>query len=82
MPATIKLDSLRDLISARSVQDVALIGAAPDGFALQVRVGMETRVLQTKRDKIRFFKNLETARRFIRNDLGLARFTVDTANMP
>ena len=81
MSQTVSLHTLRDLAAAGALRDVELVGTS-EGFVVQVTFGMERRVLETKLRRVRFFKNLDTARRFLRNDVGVSRFVVDTAEVP
>lgn len=68
---------LRELVRAGVARDVTAV-ADGDRWRIEVRVGMEARVLQTKRRSIRHFKSIDTLTRYLK-DLGVAQWQMDAA---
>ncbi len=78
MPAAVvKLATLRELIDAKSVRTVSIVGGK-GGWAVSVRVGQAERVLAGKDGAPRRFARLDTAARQLL-DLGLVSFEVHGA---
>ena len=75
--AVVKLATLRELIDAKSVRTVSIVGGK-GGWAVSVRVGQAERVLAGKDGAPRRFARLDTAARQLL-DLGLVSFEVHGA---
>jgi hypothetical protein len=70
---------IRDLVKARTIQSATILGQ-PGGWAVLVRYGVAEQVVAAQRArKPRLWRNLNTAAAYVRDELGLPRFEVDTA---
>jgi hypothetical protein len=74
----IKLESLRELVSAGSVKSATILGQK-GGYAVVASVGMHQRPLGTKFGDVRMFGSTDTAVKVLR-DLGLFIFHLDVSN--
>ncbi|PIV32654.1 MAG: hypothetical protein COS34_11960 [Lysobacterales bacterium CG02_land_8_20_14_3_00_62_12] len=74
----IKLESLRELVAAGSIQSATIQGQK-GGYAIVASIGMQQRPLGTKFGDVRVFGNTDTAVKLLR-DLGLFQFNLDVSN--
>lgn len=77
MLATIRENTLRELIETNSIRTAYLVGQS-GGYAITVRCGETERLLATTRGEVRLFK-LNNAADFLRS-IGLDKFEVDCTN--
>jgi hypothetical protein len=71
--------AIRDLVEARTIQGATILGQ-PGGWAVLVRHGATEQAVAAQRArKPRLWRNLNTAAAYVRDELGLPRFDVDTA---
>ncbi|BBD80761.1 hypothetical protein [Aerosticca soli] len=78
MTRPIKIETLRELVSAGSVQSATIMGQK-GGYAVLVDVGMQQRPLGTKYGKARMFATTDTAVKALR-EIGMQRFKVDVTH--
>lgn len=80
MPATasVRLDTLRELVAAGSVRSATLLGQR-GGFAVLVRIGMSERLLANRAGQPRLYAKLDTAAKDLRA-WGLGEFAVNVAH--
>jgi hypothetical protein len=73
--------NLKQLSEAGGIRSVHLVPVG-DRFALRARIGMIERTLRPAhgRPTPRLFKSIDSAARFVRNDLRLPNLEVDLAN--
>ena len=76
--APIKLETLRELVSAGAVKSATILGQK-GGYAVLANIGMQDRSLVIKYGEVRMFASTDTAVKALR-DAGLARFTLDVTN--
>lgn len=76
--ATVKIETLRELIAAGSVRSATLLGQR-GGYAVLVRVGLQERILANRVGNARLYARLDTAAKDLR-EMGLAEFGVNVAN--
>lgn len=76
--ATVKIETLRELIAAGSVRSATLLGQR-GGYAVLIQVGTQERVLANRTGAARLYARLDTAAKDLR-ELGLAEFGVNAAN--
>ncbi|MHB8309047.1 MAG: hypothetical protein ACYC97_13325 [Metallibacterium sp.] len=74
-PALIKLDNLRMLAEAGSVRAASIIGQR-GGYAVVAQVGMQTRTLATKYNRVRMFGSADAAAKLLR-EAGIGQTTLD-----
>lgn len=79
MTATVKLATARELVAAGAVRHATLLGQK-GGYAILLRVGMKDQLLATKAGAPRVFAQLHRAAGLLRDELGVARFDVDTTH--
>jgi len=71
---------MKSLADAKAIQGVTILGQ-PGGWSILVRYGALERVIAAQRAcKPRLWRNLNTAATFVRDELKLSRFDVDTEN--
>ncbi|MFN4090550.1 MAG: hypothetical protein ACK4QW_16115 [Alphaproteobacteria bacterium] len=79
-PALIDEDVIRGLAQARRIHAATVIGQA-DGWSVLVRYGSEEGLVGTRRAKqVRVWRGLDTVAGYVRSELGLSRFDVDTGS--
>lgn len=80
MPATasVRLDTLRELVAAGSVRSATLLGQR-GGFAVLVRIGMSERLLANRAGQPRLYAKLDTAAKDLRA-WGFGEFIVNVAH--
>ena len=79
-PAPILVDGklVRSLVEARALRGAVVVGR-PGGWAVVVRYGAEERAIGAQRSrKMRLWRNVDTAIRFVKDELGMPRFEIDT----
>jgi hypothetical protein len=70
---------VRSLIEAHAIRGATILGQ-PGGWAVLVRYGdVERAVAAQRAHHPRLWRNLNSAAAYVRDDLGVARFEVDTA---
>jgi hypothetical protein len=71
--------AVRTLVEAQAIRGATILGQ-PGGWAILVRYGTNERAVAAQRaQRPRLWRNLNTAAAFVRDDLGVTRFDVDTA---
>jgi hypothetical protein len=86
---TIDGRAAKSLAEAHAIQGVTILGQ-PGGWAVFLRYGVQERGFQARgflerglaaqrSRRLRLWRNLSTAAAFVREELGMARFEVDTA---
>lgn len=79
-PDTIDGKAVKSLVDARAIQSAVVLGQ-PGGWAVLVRYGANERAVSAQRTRQpRLWRNLNTAAAFVREELGVSRFEVDTAD--
>ena len=78
MIEVIKEITLRELIEAKSVQSVCVVGLH-GGFAITIHCGETKKTLASSRGEVRIFASLNTTADFLRK-LGLTKFEVDSSS--
>lgn len=77
-PETIDSKAVKSLVEAQAIRGATVLGQ-PGGWAVLVRYGaLERTVSAQKSRQMRLWRNLNTAAAFVRQELGLPRFEVDT----
>jgi hypothetical protein len=77
-PPIIDGKAVRSLVEADAILGATIVGR-PGGWAILVRYGATERAVAAQRAKqARLWRNLNSAAAYIREDLGVARFEVDT----
>lgn len=73
--------SLKELAAAGTVRQVELVSTG-SRFALRAKIGMIERILRPTNggQKARLFSSLDSAARFVREDLKIGHLEVDLAN--
>ncbi len=80
LPDTIDGKAVQSLVEARAIRGATVLGQ-PGGWAVLVRYGALERAVSAQRArKPRLWRNLATAATFVRDELGVTRFEVDTLN--
>jgi hypothetical protein len=70
--------AVQDLVKVHAIQSATILGQ-PGGWAVLVRHGVAEQVVAAQRArKPRLWRNLNTAAAYVRDELGLPRFEVDT----
>lgn len=70
--------AIQDLVKAHAIQSAIILGQ-PGGWAVVVRHGVAEQAVAAQRArKPRLWRNLSTAVAYVRGELGLPRFEVDT----
>jgi hypothetical protein len=78
-PEIVDGKTVKDLVDARSIRGAVILGR-PGGWSIVVRYGaVERSVAAQRSDHPRLWRNLNTAVAFVRDELGISRFEVDTA---
>ena len=75
MTTIIKHDQLKTLAVTGGVKAVTIIGES-DGFALNVSTLSGEKMLHTKTGQPRLFKKLETVLDYLKDDMGIARASI------
>jgi hypothetical protein len=71
--------TVKSLVEAHAVHGAVVLGR-PGGWGILVRYGNAERAVAAQRsDSPRLWRNLNTAVAFVRNELGVSRFEIDTA---
>lgn len=79
-PDTIDGKAVKSLVDAHAIQSATVFGQ-PGGWAVLVRYGTNERTVAAQRtQRPRLWRNLNTAAAFVRDELGISRFEVDTAD--
>lgn len=79
-PDTIDGKAVKSLVDAHAIQSAVVLGQ-PGGWAVLVRYGANERAVSAQRvRRPRLWRNLNTAAAFVREELGVSRFEVDTAD--
>ena len=77
-PEIIDGKAVRSLVEAQAIRGATILGQ-PGGWAVLVRYGAAERAVAAQRARQpRLWRNLNSAAAYVRDDLGLARFEVDT----
>ena len=77
-PEIIDGKAVKSLVEAHAVRGATILGQ-PGGWAVVVRYGALERAIAAQRSRqIRLWRNLNSAASFVRKELGMARFEVDT----
>ena len=77
-PEIIDGKAVQSLVEAHAIRGAVVLGQ-PGGWAVLVRYGaLERAVAAQRARKPRLWRNLATAAAFVRDELGVARFEVDT----
>jgi len=77
-PEIIDGKAVRSLVDAHAIQGAVVLGQ-PGGWSVLVRYGAVERAVAAQRsNRPRLWRNLNTAAAFVREELGVARFEVDT----
>jgi len=77
-PEIIDGKAVQSLVEAHAIRGATVLGQ-PGGWAVLVRYGaLERAVAAQRARKPRLWRNLATAAAFVRDELGVARFEVDT----
>ncbi len=71
----LKLETLRELVTAASVKLVTLVGQK-DGYAVMASIGMKQRALGTKGGDVRMFSSVDAAAK-VQRDIGVQQFQID-----
>jgi hypothetical protein len=72
--------AVRSMVEAQAILGATILGQ-PGGWAVLVRFGAAERAVAAQRaHKPRLWRNLNSAAAYVRDDLGVARFEVDTLN--
>lgn len=77
-PETIDSKAVKSLVDAHAIRGATIFGQ-PGGWAVLVRYGaLERAIAAQKSGTTRVWRHLDTAAAFVRQELGLPRFEVDT----
>jgi len=77
-PEIIDGRAVRSLVEAHAIRGATILGQ-PGGWAVLVRYGAAERAVAAQRARRpRLWRNLNAAAAYVRDDLGVARFEVDT----
>jgi hypothetical protein len=77
-PEIIDGKAVRSLVKAHAIRGATIFGQ-PGGWAVLVRYGAAERAVAAQRaQQPRLWRNLNSAAAYVRDDLGVARFEVDT----
>ena len=68
--------TLRELLDSGAIRSVALV-AQGDAWAVQVEVGTRWRTLRSAREPVRWWRSLDRLARWLKDDIGVAEWTVD-----
>lgn len=80
VPEIIDGKAVKSLAEARAIRSVLVLGR-PGGWSVVVRYGEAERTVAAQRSRRpRLWRNLATAAAYVRHELGLERFEVDTAD--
>jgi len=72
--------AVRSMVEAQAILGATILGQ-PGGWAVLVRFGAAERAVAAQRAHTpRLWRNLNSAAAYVRDDLGVARFDVDTQN--
>jgi hypothetical protein len=72
--------AVRSMVEAQAILGATILGQ-PGGWAVLVRFGAAERAVAAQRAHTpRLWRNLNSAAAYVRDDLGVARFEVDTLN--
>ncbi|MDQ0470377.1 hypothetical protein [Labrys wisconsinensis] len=75
---TVDSKAVRNLVEAKAIGGATILGR-PGGWAVLVRYGtVERAVAAQKSRRIRLWRNVSTAISYVRDELGLSRFEIDT----
>lgn len=78
-PEIIDGKAVRSLVEAQAIRGATILGQ-PGGWAVLVRYGTAERAVAAQRARQpRLWRNLNSAAAYVRDDLGVVRFEVDTA---
>jgi hypothetical protein len=78
-PEIIDGKAVKSLVEAKAVSGATILGQ-PGGWAVVIRYGaMERAVAAQRSQRMRLWRNLNTAANFVREELGVGRFEVETA---
>lgn len=78
-PEIIDGKAVKSLVEAHAVRGATILGQ-PGGWAIVVRYGAVERAIAAQRSRqMRLWRNLNSAASFVRNELGVVRFDVNTA---
>src|SRR5256885_1799335 len=70
--------AVKNLVEAQVLRAATILGQ-PGGWAVLVRYGAVERAVAAQRSRrIRLWRNVSTAISYVRNELGLPRFEIDT----
>ncbi|KXF74901.1 hypothetical protein ATN84_22030 [Paramesorhizobium deserti] len=79
-PDTIDGKAVKSLVDAHAIESAIVLGQ-PGGWAVLVRYGTNERAVSAQRERRpRLWRNLNTAAAFVRDELRVSRFEVDTAD--
>ncbi len=79
-PEIIDGRAVKGLVEARALRGATIVGQ-PGGWSVVVRYGSVERAVAAQRARrARLWRNLNTAANYVREELGLPRFDVDSAN--
>lgn len=71
--------AVKNLVDAQAIRQAVVLGQR-GGWAVLVRYGTQERVIAAQRSRrMRLWRNLNTAATFVREELQMPRFEVDTA---
>lgn len=76
MDGIVKHDQLKAIAAIGGVRSVTII-AGPDGFVIRVSTSAGDQVLHSRYNQPRAFKKAETVLDYLKNDIGLARATIE-----
>jgi hypothetical protein len=77
-PDIIESKAVKSLVEARGLRGATILGQ-PGGWAVLVRYGALERAIAAQRSRqMRLWRNVNTAIAYVRDELGLARFEIDT----
>ncbi len=71
--------TLKTLVEANAVRSASVIGEA-NGFYIAVKYGETEKMLTARTGKVRFFRSMDTVVDYLRQTIGIARFSVDMKN--
>jgi len=75
-PETCNEATLRDLVDAGAIRAVQVV-AQGDAWCMEIQVGTAWRRLRSKRGPIRWWKSLDRLARWLRDEIGIAEWSVD-----
>ena len=77
-PDVIDGKAIKSLVETRTLHSATILGQ-PGGWSVVVRYGaLERAVAAQRAQRARLWRNLDTAVRYVRDELGLPRFEVDS----